>query len=311
MSGKMALLFLLLAGLLTPSAPAEETYLFSYFTGNGEDGLHLAYSRDGLSWKPLKKGKSFLTPEVGGKLMRDPSVVQAPDGVFHMVWTVDWWMKSIGYAHSVDLVHWSEQRLVPVMAHETTAKNSWAPELFYDSAKEEYLIFWATTIPGRFPKAHEKDDNNHRMYFVTTKDFKTFSETKLWYDPGFNVIDSMLVKAGEEYVMFVKDERRRPPQKNIRIATAKHAKGPYGAPSKPITGDYWAEGPTAILLPDGWTVYFDKYRKGKYGAVQSKDLKSWTDISERVDFPEGARHGTVFRVKPEILAALLALSPMG
>ena len=25
-------------------------YLFSYFKGNGEDGLHLAYSNDGLKW---------------------------------------------------------------------------------------------------------------------------------------------------------------------------------------------------------------------------------------------------------------------
>ena len=28
-------------------------YLFSSFRGNGEDGLHLAYSPDGLKWTPL------------------------------------------------------------------------------------------------------------------------------------------------------------------------------------------------------------------------------------------------------------------
>ncbi|MCB5252020.1 MAG: glycoside hydrolase family 28 protein, partial [Candidatus Cloacimonetes bacterium] len=57
------------------SFPAgNNVFLFSYFTGNGEDGLHLAYSLDGLSWKPLNNGESLLTPMVGkDRLMRDPS----------------------------------------------------------------------------------------------------------------------------------------------------------------------------------------------------------------------------------------------
>lgn len=45
--------------------PDDEVFLFSYFTGNGEDGLHFAHSEDGYSWKALKKGTSFLTPKVG------------------------------------------------------------------------------------------------------------------------------------------------------------------------------------------------------------------------------------------------------
>ena len=51
----------------------EHHYLFSYFVGNGEDGLRLAYSTDGYQWNALKEGKSLLTPTVGkDKLMRDP-----------------------------------------------------------------------------------------------------------------------------------------------------------------------------------------------------------------------------------------------
>ena len=60
--------------------------LLSYFTGNGEDGLHLAHSRDGYLWKALKNGRSLLKPAAGrDRLMRDPSVVQGSDGTFHMV----------------------------------------------------------------------------------------------------------------------------------------------------------------------------------------------------------------------------------
>ena len=59
------------------------------------------------------------------KLMRDPSICQVPDGTFHMVWTSSWTDRIIGYASSRDLVHWSEQRAIPVMMHEPTAHNCW------------------------------------------------------------------------------------------------------------------------------------------------------------------------------------------
>ncbi len=37
----------------------NEVYLFSFFMGNGEDGLHLAYSIDGLKWEALNNNKSL------------------------------------------------------------------------------------------------------------------------------------------------------------------------------------------------------------------------------------------------------------
>ena len=40
-----------------------------------------------------------------------------------MVWTAGWYEKGIGIAHSEDLIHWSEQKYIPVMAHEPTARN--------------------------------------------------------------------------------------------------------------------------------------------------------------------------------------------
>ncbi len=32
----------------------EPVYIFSYFKGNGEDGLHPAYSNDGYNWTALR-----------------------------------------------------------------------------------------------------------------------------------------------------------------------------------------------------------------------------------------------------------------
>lgn len=286
----------------------DKVYLFSYFKGNGEDGLHLAYSRDGLNFIALKNDKSFLTPVAGiSKLMRDPCLIQTDDGTFHMVWTAGWTERGIGYASSKDLITWSEQKYLMVMEKEPTARNCWAPEIFYDMKNKQFLIFWATTIPGRFPDTEKAGDTdyNHRIYFTTTKDFNTLSETRLFYDKGFNVIDATIISAGNKYIMFVKDETRTPPQKNIRVTTSNNLYGPYSAPSNAITGKYWAEGPASLKINDAWFVYFDKYTEKKMGAVKSKDLISWEDISEKISFPDGVRHGTVLEVNEKILEQLL------
>ena len=194
------------------------------------------------------------------------------------------------------------------MHHEDSARNCWAPEITYDRKRKLYMIYWATTIAGKYP-ADLKVENgyNHRMYYVTTKDFKSFTRTKLLYDKGFNVIDASIVYDGKKYIMFLKDETRNPPQKNIRIATSKKLSSGYSAPSAPITGKYWAEGPTAFRLGNKWIVYFDKYRDHRYGAIESTDLVSWTEISDRITLPSGIRHGSILKISKSELQPLLQL----
>jgi beta-galactosidase len=50
-------------------------------------------------------------------------------------------------------------------------------------------------------------------------------------------------------------------------------------------------------------VYFDCYTRGRYGAVRSKDLKTWEDVSGQLSMPEGARHGSVLEVEEKVIAA--------
>src|SRR5882672_10682681 len=136
---------LLVLGLDLSASSANSTddpgyFLFTSFKANG-DGLHLAISQDGYHWTALNKDNLFLKPTIGTeKLMRDPCIVQAADGTFHMVWTTGWYVRDIGYASSKDLIHWSEQTQIPVMGHEPTARNSWAPELYFDEFKKQWLI---------------------------------------------------------------------------------------------------------------------------------------------------------------------------
>ncbi|MCH7409353.1 glycoside hydrolase family 43 protein [Belliella sp. DSM 111904] len=289
-------------------AKEPEVYMFSYFMGNGEDGLHLAYSLDGLTWEALNDGRSVLSPTAGeDKLMRDPCIIKGGDGNYHMVWTVSWTEKSLGYATSQDLVNWNEQRTIPVMAHEEGARNTWAPEIFYDVEDDIYMIFWSTTIDGMYPETQSNEESgyNHRKYYTTTKDFQNFSPTSLLYEPGFNVIDGTIIKEDNEYIMFIKDETREPAQKNIRITRSNKLNSGYGKASEPITGEYWAEGPTVAKVNGQWIVYFDKYIEKSMGAVASSDLENWKDISEQISFPKGTRHGSVFKISSTELQKLM------
>jgi hypothetical protein len=304
------LFFLFAKDEISQKASTDKVFMFCYFKGNG-DGLHLAYSNDGYKWSALFNDSIILKPTVSrDKLMRDPCIIKGGDGLYHMVWTVSWKDCGIGYASSKDLIHWNEQQFIPVMMKEDSAKNSWAPEITYDEKKKEYMIYWATTIPNRFPQkdtSAEGKANNHRIYYVTTKDLKSFSATKLLYDPGFSVIDATIQKDNDRYLMFLKNETKSPVEKNLHVAYSKNLTGPYSQPGPSITGNYWAEGPTAIKINNEWIVYFDKYRDHKYGAVISPDLKNWKDVSDKIVMPKGIRHGTVFSISKEEFENLIKL----
>lgn len=297
-----------LAALLALStlAPADEVYLFSSFRGNGEDGLHLALSTDGLKWTALRGDKPFFRSDVAGKLMRDPCIAQGPDGTFHCVWTTGWTGHTIGYASSKDLRTWTQPRGIPVMEHEPTCRNAWAPELCWDAAKGVWVIFWASTVPGRFTVGEKTGDGgyNHRMYCLTTPDFATFSPTRLFYDPGFNVIDATLTPFDGKWLMVLKDETKSPVKKHLRLATADSPQGPFGAAGEPFTPP-WVEGPTVLKVGDDWLVYYDCYSAHHYGAMRTRDFKTFTDVTQELSFPRDTRHGTAFRV-PKALADALA-----
>lgn len=284
------------------SAGEEAVYLFTSFRENGEDGLQFIYSTDGYHWKEVPG--HFLKPRVGpSKLMRDPSLLRGPDGTYHLVWTTGWSKdQGFGYASSKDLVHWSEQRFIPVMEHEPTTVNVWAPELYYDEDKDRFIICWASTIPGRFPLHEESEQNNQRMYYTTTRDFKSFAPTNLFFDPGFSVIDCVIVRDKDRYVLVLKENTR--PMRALRVAFGDSPLGPWRDVSEPFTENF-TEGPTVLKLGEDWLIYYDAYRAGIYGAAKTRDFTTFTDITKEVSFPEGHKHGTVLRVARKELDYLL------
>ncbi|KAA8486290.1 glycosyl hydrolase family 43 [Arcticibacter tournemirensis] len=292
-SKRVASIWFILLSLFI-SGCSRDVYVFSSFHEPADEGLRLLYSYDGYKWNDLNH--VFLKPGVGEqKIMRDPSMARGPDGTYHLVWTTGWkGTKGFGYARSKDLIHWTDERSIEVMAKEPETVNVWAPELFYDDEGRQFIIIWASTIPFRFPKGQEEENNNHRMYYTTTKDFKTFSETKLFLDPGFSVIDCVILKEAKgKYVLVLKDNTR--PNRNIRVAFSDNPLGPYTNVSEPFTAKL-TEGPAVVHPGKEWLIYYDSYGTKKYGAARTYDFKTFEDVSNQVQVPEGHKHGTIFKV---------------
>ncbi|MGA3016129.1 MAG: hypothetical protein ABSF62_03350 [Bryobacteraceae bacterium] len=157
--------WVLLLGLgMLPAARAADPMLFVYFKEPANMGVFFAISDDGYHFHPLNGGKPWFGIEHAGALIRDPFITRGPDGQFHMVWTWGWHGQSIGYAHSADLVHWSEQRELPLMAGIPGTNNTWAPETYWDEGKSQWLIIWSSTVAGR--------QQGNRIYSAWTADFR-------------------------------------------------------------------------------------------------------------------------------------------
>ena len=196
------------AGLLSLAAVAsaqtsgDDVLLLTYFRNNGQDGVHLATSTNGLNFVALNDDQAIFAPPLwpGQNLTRDASILYR-DGRFRMVWTSAWKGRLFGYAESKDLVRWKEPRQVKPFPGSLPADdqpdNIWAPEIHWDPLKQDYFILFASTTPR---ERNDDDDSNNngqrgsqydnRMFITRTKDFRTFTGAKLFFDRGFALIDA-------------------------------------------------------------------------------------------------------------------------
>ena len=296
----------LLAGSILFAAAsvfAANPYLFSSFRGQG-DGLHLAYSEDGRAWSDLNR--VFLTPTVGGKLFRDPHILRGPDGLFRMVWTSGMTDKGIGYATSTDLIHWSEQRFLPLM-EKHPAKNCWAPEIFYDDRTSRYLVTWSSHVDGWFNEDSAPGRLNNRTYYVATLDFKTFSDPALLIEPGFDHVDTTLTQwRGKYLAVFKQGDQSAMGHPGIHHgAMADSAYGPYTLVEVPLVT---ARADTCALLNLGsqLLLYVTFQNPTRPGAFSSADGINWTDVSSSISPVPGQSQGNIFSVPPAFLDQLRA-----
>ncbi|AZQ33906.1 1,4-beta-xylanase [Streptomyces cyaneochromogenes] len=344
----VACLSLLLALLTAPPSAAQSGappvqqspyagYLFAYFTGEGTaDGEQIRYAlsrgNDPLHWRELNAGKPVLSSTIGEKGLRDPFVIRSPEGDrFYMIATDlrmyrnssgSWdqvqrhGSKSIMVWESTDLVHWTDQRLVKVSPD--NAGNTWAPEAYWDDSLGEFVVFWASKLYAADDPDHTGSTYN-KMLYATTKDFRTFSEPKVWDDPGYSVIDSTVVRHRGTYYRYTKDER----DPSSSSPCSKFITAEKSTSLTDTSYDFVAdcigsgamergEGPTVFKsnTEEKWYLFIDEYGGRGYVPFETTDLDSgrWTP-SRNYQLPASPRHGTVIPVTRAEYDRLLSAYP--
>jgi hypothetical protein len=272
-------------------------YLFSYFRTEVE-ALHLAISEDGFAFEALNANRPVLVGEVNTCTLRDPFILQADDGRFHLLATDGWKSRAIVHAQSEDLITWSRQTAIPVMEDVAGTRNVWAPEAFYGHEDGRYRIIWSSTV------SEDLDDSpGHRIWACETKDFESFLPAHPFFDPGYNVIDATVAAFGDAYLMAFKDERGEnrigTDYKALRTAMSFRASGPFESVSDLVTPPL-VEGPTLYRKDDLWVMLYDHFHEHRYGASLSEDGRRWQVSEVKVVLPEGPRHGSVIEIDDKI-----------
>jgi hypothetical protein len=162
----------------------------------------------------------------------------------------------------------------------------------------------------RDPSAVRASDLTYHMVWTSSwKDDQGFGYAsskdliRLFLDPGFSVIDAVIVKRGtKDYVLVLKDNTR--PNRNLRVAFSDSPLGPYTNISDTFTRQY-TEGPTVIKKNNEWLIYFEAYREKVFGVVKTSDFKSFTDISNEITLPTEHKHGTIFKADTRTVKTLI------
>jgi Concanavalin A-like lectin/glucanases superfamily/Glycosyl hydrolases family 43 len=309
-----------------PKAEVKEGYAFAYFTGNDLAGenIYMAASRgnDALKWDELNGGKPVLKSGLGTKGLRDPFIIRSPEGdKFYMIATdlsigsgTSWdssqrqGSQYIEVWESTDLVNWSGQRHVKVSPD--TAGNTWAPEAHYNEKIGAYVVYWASKLFADNDPNHTGGTYNKMMY-STTRDFRTFTEAKVWNDPGNSVIDSTVIKEGDTFYRFTKDEGRVSGCLDIMQEKSKDLLAVDLPTTNPRNwslmgncigknaGTGGVEGPTVFKsnTEEKYYLFVDEFGGRGYIPLESTSLENpdWK-LSTNFELPSAPRHGTVLPV---------------
>lgn len=314
-----------------------EGYAFAYFTGDSLQGENIFFAasegNEALAWTELNGGNPVLTSSQGTKGLRDPFVIRSHEGDTFYLLATDLsigsgtsWSDAVRKGslyleiwESNDLINWSAQRHVKLSPD--NAGNTWAPEAYYDDELGEYLVFWASSLYADDDPDHT-GTSYHRMLYVRTRDFVTFSEPVIWQDAGDSRIDSTVLKEGSTYYRFTKDEgggetgctdiiQERADELSATLESWTVVTSCIGKNA----GTKNVEGPTIFkanpndVNGEKFYLFVDEYTDRGYIPLETADIAnpSWK-VSSSYTLPSSPRHGTVIPVTAGELAALRASS---
>lgn len=309
-------------------------YLFVHFreklTPDGEQ-VHFGLSRDGFHWQAAGGGHPVLWTYYGSRGARDFAVcrcrhtgryvIAATDlslsygmrGEFQHSWAAvgSRGSRCLSIWESDDLIHFSEQRLVPLGLEEFGCM--WAPDITYDRTQDDYVLHWSSST-------REDGYSRKAIYCSRTRDFQSFSRPQLLYaEKDCSVIDSAMAEEDGVYYLFVKIDQS---PSRIIMLRAPSVTGPFErvtAFDESMAGytDGLYEAPALLRLDDGrWCLFLDDYsvrgRGQGYVPFMAESLASGRfvrcgamreDGSVKGDgpfiFPYGFKHGSILPITGE------------
>lgn len=294
----------------------DSVYLMSYFKSPAQH-LFYAYSTDGLNWVDINNSEPVFKAFDESVAIRDPYLKRITHNgktKFHLIHTWGWSHPAIFHWESDDLIDWkatngtanTEDAKIFVMDGKNgnlSSENAWAPEFSYDATNGTFYIYWAS----------DYHDGYFRHHYTTTKDWLTFTPSRIYFDPGFTTIDMTILPYGGTYYAFYKDERNG--EKKIRLATSSSLNPNVEKfeGTKELFSGYpeEVEGPEVFkaIGENKWFLYWDRFIGDKgisFATATAENLKEWSLIpDENVTNPSEVKHGSVEIISKDELSKVL------
>lgn len=276
-------------------------YLFAYFRNdakstNGENVFY-AVSKDGYNYEALNGGVPVASASQGTGHSRDPYIMKAQDGAEYKYYMVATDANTTNNYNNTGLHTWGSNDLItwdelanPQFATDkgggskTITNMCWAPEAIWDPVAGKYMVYFATN------EADSAANESAKIYYSYTADFRTFSEKKVLFDPGYGVIDADITPYGNGYVMLYKKEASSGTGAKKVWYTFKTGKSPsnsdgeYDAANAKIfesVSNTQAEGPQVFPISgtSSYGVLVDYFSDGGFGFSYTSDFESYSKIS--------------------------------
>lgn len=276
-------------------------YLFAYFRNdakstNGENVFY-AVSKDGYNYEALNGGVPVASASQGTGHSRDPYIMKAQDGAEYKYYMVATDANTTNNYNNTGLHTWGSDDLItwdelanPQFATDkgggskTITNMCWAPEAIWDPVAGKYMVYFATN------EADSAANESAKIYYSYTADFRTFTEKKVLFDPGYGVIDADITPYGNGYVMLYKKEASSGTGAKKVWYTFKTGKSPsnsdgeYDAANAKIfesVSNTQAEGPQVFPISgtSSYGVLVDYFSDGGFGFSYTSDFESYSKIS--------------------------------
>ena len=158
-----------------------------------------------------------------------------------------------------------------------------------------YMVYWANCTDG------EQGWSGTVLWYAYSEDMQSLcSEPRILYAPdsGKDAIDGDIVKAGDTYYLYYKDEN----EAKICLATSRSLTGPYEYEGVVSLYNTNVEG-NCIYNVAGtgeWVMMLDCYSSGKFVMQQTGDMRNFRRVAPydyELDF--SPRHGSVMAISAD------------